>query len=72
MFGGVVIVVVYVIVAPFHFLPFSDRQSPSSGNVSMEIAVAVVEFWFWSQEGEDHRVRGGQSGQSGEVHAAAL
>ena len=53
MFGGVVIVVVYVIVAPFHFLPFSDRQSPSSGNVSMEIAVAVVEFRFWSQEGED-------------------
>ena len=43
-----------VIVAPFHFLPFcaTDRQSPSSEMLSMEIAVAVVEFRVWSLEEE--------------------
>ena len=47
-----------VIVAPFHFLPSfrfarqTDRQSPSSEMLSMEIAVAVVEFRVWSLEEE--------------------
>ena len=36
------------------FLPFcaTDRQSPSSETLSMEIAVAVVEFRVWSLEEE--------------------
>ena len=44
-----------VIVAPFHFLPsvLRDRQTePSSEMLSMEIAVAVVEFRVWSLEEE--------------------